>query len=230
MEKIRLTPVLVVEGKYDAVKLGELVDGLILTTQGFSIFTDSEKQQLIRRLGRRRGLLILTDSDAAGFRIRRFLNDIAQGLPVKNLYIPGIAGKERRKSHPGKEGLLGVEGMDATLLRRLLREADVTPAAPRSGRAVSYADLYEWGLSGTAGAADKRRLLLEQLGLPQRLSKKALLEVIGSLYTYEEFVQVVQRALTAPAAPAAPGTETPPGDMPAEKNPAPAAAPPAQQT
>ena len=86
MEKIRLNQVLIVEGKYDAAKLSELVDGLILTTNGFSVFTDAEKQQLIVELGRRRGLLILTDSDAAGFRIRRFLNDIAQGLPVKNLY------------------------------------------------------------------------------------------------------------------------------------------------
>ena len=191
MDKIRLEQVLVVEGKYDAAKLNELVDGLILTTNGFSVFSDREKQQLIVELGRRRGLLILTDSDAAGFRIRRFLNDIAQNVPVRNIYIPGIAGKESRKSHPGKEGLLGVEGIDAELLRRLLRQAGIErEAAPRSGRQITYADLYQLGISGTDGAADRRRTLLERIGLPLRLSKKALLEVLNSLYTYEEFCAI----------------------------------------
>lgn len=186
MEKIRLNQVLIVEGKYDAAKLSELVDGLILTTNGFSVFTDAEKQQLIVELGRRRGLLILTDSDAAGFRIRRFLNDIAQGLPVKNLYIPSVSGKESRKPHPGKEGLLGVEGMDAALLRRLLAAVGEAEAAPRSGSPITYADLYELGISGTQGAAERRRGLLQRTGLPLRLGKRALLQVLNSLYTREE--------------------------------------------
>ncbi len=190
MEKLRLAPVLLVEGKYDAAKLSELVDGLILTTGGFSIFSDTEKQQLIVELGRRRGLLVLTDSDAAGFRIRRFINDIAQGLPVKNIYIPSIAGKESRKAHPGKEGLLGVEGMNIDLLRRLLAQAGQQIAAPRAGSAITYADLYELGVSGTPGAAQRRRALLGSIGLPLRLSKKALLEVLNSLYTKEEFAAV----------------------------------------
>lgn len=192
MEKIRLTQVLIVEGKYDVAKLSELVDGLILTTGGFSVFTDVEKQQLIVELGRRRGLLVLTDSDAAGFRIRRFLNDIAQNVPVKNLYIPNVKGKESRKAHPGKEGLLGVEGMDASLLRRLLAEADVQEPKPRAGRFITYADLYELGVSGTQGAAQRRRALLHSVGLPLRLSKKALLEVLNSLYSYEEFAVLIE--------------------------------------
>lgn len=190
MDKIRLNRVLIVEGKYDAAKLSDLVDGLIITTNGFSIFSDTEKQQLIVELGRRRGLLVLTDSDAAGFRIRRFLNDIAQNVPVKNVYIPSIAGKESRKPHAGKEGLLGVEGINAELLRSLLEKAGETEAPPRSGRSITYADLYELGISGTAGAADRRRALLQKAGLPLRLSKKALLEVVNSLYTYEEFAQI----------------------------------------
>lgn len=189
MEKLRLSQVLLVEGKYDAAKLSELVDGLILTTGGFSIFTDTEKQQLIKDLGRRRGLLVLTDSDAAGFRIRRFLNDIAQGLPVKNVYIPSLPGKERRKPHPGKEGLLGVEGMEAATLRALLAAAGQA-AAPRAGRAITYADLYALGVSGTQGAAGRRRALLQSIGLPLRLSKKALLQVLNSLYSYQEFADI----------------------------------------
>ncbi len=187
VEKIRLNRVLVVEGKYDAAKLSDLVDGLIITTNGFSVFSDEEKQQLIVELGRRRGLLVLTDSDAAGFRIRRFLNDIAQNVSVKNVYIPSVEGKERRKAHAGKEGLLGVEGIDAALLRRLLENAGEQTALPRTGRSITYADLYELGVSGTPGAAERRRELLRTAGLPLRLSKKALLEVVNSLYTYEEF-------------------------------------------
>ena len=190
MDKIRLNRVLIVEGKYDAAKLSDLVDGLIITTNGFSVFSDTEKQQLIVELGRRRGLLVLTDSDAAGFRIRRFLNDIAQNVSVKNVYIPSVAGKESRKPHAGKEGLLGVEGIDADTLRRLLEKAGETEAPPRSGRSITYADLFELGISGTAGAADRRRALLHKTGLPLRLSKKALLEVVNSLYTYEEFVEI----------------------------------------
>lgn len=194
MDKIRIDRILIVEGKYDAAKLSDLVDGLIITTNGFSVFSDTEKQQLIVELGRRRGLLVLTDSDAAGFRIRRFLNDIGQNISVKNIYIPSIAGKESRKPHAGKEGLLGVEGIDAALLRQLLSEAGEKSAVPRSGRKITYADLYELGVSGTSGAADRRRALLHEAGLPLRLSKKALLEVINSLYSYEEFVQLCQSA------------------------------------
>ncbi len=197
MEKIRINSVLVVEGKYDAAKLSDLVDGLIITTNGFSVFSDTEKQQLIVELGRRRGLLVLTDSDAAGFRIRRFLNDIAQNVPVKNVYIPNVAGKESRKSHAGKEGLLGVEGMDAALLRRLLEQAGEKEVPARAGRDITYADLYELGVSGTAGAAQRRRDLLQKAGLPLRLSKKALLDVVNSLYSYEEFAQLCREPASA---------------------------------
>lgn len=194
MEKIRLNRVLIVEGKYDAAKLSDLVDGLIITTNGFSVFSDVEKQQLIVELGRRRGLLVLTDSDAAGFRIRRFLNDIAQNVSVKNVYIPSVVGKESRKPHAGKEGLLGVEGMNAELLRSLLAKAGETEAPPRTGREITYADLYELGISGTTGASDRRRALLEKAGLPLRLSKKALLEVVNSLYSYDEFANLCASA------------------------------------
>ena len=190
-EKLRVREVLVVEGKYDAARLQNLVDGLVLCTGGFNVFTSEETKELILRMGRARGLCVLTDSDAAGFRIRRYLNDIAQGLSVKNAYIPAMPGKERRKAKPGKEGLLGVEGVPSEAILRALQTAGAREKAKRAGRAITYTDLYELGLSGTEGSAGVRRAWLQSLGLPPRLSKKALCEVLNSLYTYEEFVQTV---------------------------------------
>ena len=122
---------------------------------------------------------------------------IGTELPVKNLYIPSVPGKESRKPHPGKEGLLGVEGMDAALLRRLLAAVGEAEAAPRSGSPITYADLYELGLSGTSGAAERRRGLLHSTGLPLRLSKRALLQVLNSLYTREE-LEALCRQLPPP--------------------------------
>ena len=152
-----------------------------------SPFTSEETKELILRLGRVRGLCVLTDSDAAGFRIRRYLNDLAQGFSVKNAYIPAVPGKEKRKAKPGKEGLLGVEGVPDEVIITALRRAGVNGQAPRTGRAIDYADLYELGLSGTPGAAGVRRRVLQRAGLPPRLSKKALCAALSSLYTYEEF-------------------------------------------
>ncbi len=186
MNKLRLEEAVVVEGKYDAVKLAQLVDGLILTTNGFAIFQDAGTCQLLREIGRKRGIIVLTDSDAAGFRIRRRLNQLGPGVRVKNAYIPALGGKERRKEKPSKEGLLGVEGVPDEVILRALRTAGAIEKAPRTGRAITYTDLFELGLSGTAGSAERRRAWLSAIGLPPRLSKKALCEVLNSLYTYEE--------------------------------------------
>lgn len=191
MNRLRVEEIILVEGKYDAAKLADLVDGLILTTDGFSIFHNEEKKRLILELGRKRGILVLTDSDAAGFRIRSYLNQLARGITVKNAYIPAVAGKERRKAAPSKEGLLGVEGVPAETILRALRAAGAHERAGRAGRAITYADLYEWGLSGTAGSAGARRAWLQSIGLPPRLSKKALCEVLNSLYTYEELTRLL---------------------------------------
>lgn len=187
MEKLRIREVLVVEGRYDAAKLSALVDGLIITTGGFSIFSDPEKRALLKRLGEKHGLIILTDSDAAGFRIRRYINQFASGVSIKNVYIPSVKGKEARKAVPSKEGLLGVEGMPAQLLYQALETAGATKVPDRAGRPITFTDLYELGISGTPDSAEKRRKLLLRLGLPLRLSKKALVEVLNSLYSYEEF-------------------------------------------
>ena len=191
MKKLRVEEVIVVEGKYDAAKLADLVDGLILTTNGFSVFKNAETKRLLVELGKKRGIIVLTDSDDAGFRIRNYINKLAQGICVKNAYVPAIAGKERRKAQPSKEGVLGVEGVPSEAILRALQTAGAREKAKRAGRAITYTDLYELSLSGTGGSAGVRRAWLQSLGLPPRLSKKALCEVLNSLYTYEEFVQTV---------------------------------------
>ncbi len=185
-ERLRIEQVIVVEGRYDASALAPLVDALILTTDGFAIYKDKQTQALLKELGRKRGIILLTDSDAAGFRIRTFLTNLIGESYVKQAYVPAIHGKEARKSQPGKEGLLGVEGISADLLRKALLDAGASQQTPRQGRSIAYVDLYQWGLSGTAGSQEKRFALLKKLGLPNRLSKKALLDVLNQLYTYEE--------------------------------------------
>lgn len=191
MNKLRIEEVIVVEGKYDAAKLADLVDGLILTTNGFSVFKNEETKRLLLELGRKRGIIVLTDSDDAGFRIRNYINQLARGIRVKNAYIPAIAGKESRKQQPSKEGLLGVEGVPSQVILQALQTAGAHERAQRAGRAITYTDLYELGLSGTAGSAQTRRVWLQSIGLPPRLSKKALCDVLNSLYTYEEFVALL---------------------------------------
>lgn len=186
-ERLRLKELVVVEGRYDAAALAGVVDGLILTTDGFSIFSDDEKKALLRHLGAQRGLILLTDSDAAGFRIRHYLEKIAGNCEIKHAYIPAVAGKESRKAQPSKEGTLGVEGMRPEVLREALLRAGAGELPPRrAGEALSYTDLYELGISGGAGSARRRHLLLQRTGLPPRLSKRALRQVLGSLYTREE--------------------------------------------
>ncbi|MFQ9680465.1 MAG: toprim domain-containing protein [Ruthenibacterium lactatiformans] len=172
MKKLRVEEVIVVEGKYDAAKLADLVDGLILTTNGFSVFKNAETKRLLVELGKKRGIIVLTDSDDAGFRIRNYINKLVQGICVKNAYVPAIAGKERRKAQPSKEGVLGVEGVPSEAILRALQTAGA--GKERAGRAITYTDLYELGLSGTEESAGVRRAWLQSLGLPPRLSKSAV--------------------------------------------------------
>ena len=186
MKKLRVEEVIVVEGKYDAAKLADLVDGLILTTNGFSVFKNAETKRLLVELGKKRGIIVLTDSDDAGFRIRNYINKLAQGICVKNAYVPAIAGKERRKAQPSKEGVLGVEGVPSEAILRARQTAGAREKAKRAGRAITYTDLYDWGLSGTAGSAERKTKLLNALGLPPRLSKKELVEALNRLYSFEQ--------------------------------------------
>ncbi len=193
MERLRIEQVILVEGKYDATRLAGLVDALILTTDGFGIYRNRELQALLRTVGRQQGILLLTDPDAAGFRIRHFVTGLVGEEYVRQAYVPALPGKEPRKARPGREGLLGVEGVPAELLYKALLNAGAEPRAPRTGRAITYTDLYEWGLSGTPGSAGQRHALLKRAGLPPRLSKKALCELLNRLYTYEEFAAIASR-------------------------------------
>lgn len=193
---LKLKEILLVEGKYDAARLHNLVEGTVLTTDGFRVMKDRALQTMLKRLGRAQGLIILTDSDAAGFKIRHFVTGLVGAEYVLQAYVPAIPGKESRKEVPGKEGLLGVEGVSDEIILQSLQDAlksrpssaAVTDTAPQ---AITYTDLYEWGISGTANSAERRRILLRQLGLPPRLSKKELLQVLSTLYTRESLAQQI---------------------------------------
>lgn len=196
MEKIKINRVIIVEGKYDQIKLSALIDGIIIKTDGFRIYKDKEKAALIRALGKKHGLLVLTDSDHAGFQLRGYLRSIAKDADIRQVYIPQVKGKERRKAKPGKENLLGVEGMTAETLYALLKKAGVEVAdEPRDEnvRRITKLDFFEDGLSGGADSAAKRQLLLKELDLPSYLTANALLEIINSMMTYEEYKSFADR-------------------------------------
>ena len=168
-EMIHTSRVLIVEGKYDAARLSHLTDAMILLTDGFGIYSDKKRQQLFKALAQKNGLILLTDSDAAGFRIRTYITNLVGEKNVVQAYVPAIHGKEKRKEQPGKEGLLGVEGVDDAIVLQALRdalgaEAGAAPTRPK-GRQITYTDLYEWGLSGRPGSAERKAKLLNALGL-----------------------------------------------------------------
>ena len=197
--KLNLTQALVVEGKYDAARLANLVDATILTTDGFAIFKDKTMQALFKRIAAAQGMILLTDSDAAGFKIRHYITGLVGPQNVLQAYIPAVPGKEPRKPEPGKEGLLGVEGVDDAIVLQALRDAlgaEAGAAAARpEGRQITYTDLYEWGLSGRPGSAERKAKLLNALGLPPRLSKKELVEALNRLYTFEQLDELQLKIL-----------------------------------
>ena len=185
-----------VEGRYDRNTLSQVVDALILETSGFGIFRDEEQLALLRRLADTRGLILLTDPDGAGFVIRNYLKGALPKDKVKHAYVPDIHGKERRKRTPGKEGKLGVEGMSPERLLQALQRAGATfigeDTPPSNTGGLTTADLYALGLTGTPDAAARRAKLLHHLELPARMSTKALLAVLNTLYSAEEARQLVE--------------------------------------
>ena len=188
MEKVK--EVIVVEGRYDKNTLSQVVDAHIIETSGFGIFNDREKQRLLTKLAESRGLIVLTDSDGAGFVIRNFIKGFVDPKFVKHAYIPEIEGKERRKSKASKEGHLGVEGMRPQVLLDALKRAKATfddRADTARPVPISKADMYKMGLSGGESSRAKRQELLKKLDLPQKLSADALLAVLNALMTREEF-------------------------------------------
>ena len=185
-EKLTVAQAIIVEGKYDKIKLDSIIQGVILVTNGYRIFKDPEKMALIRYFAAHTGIIILTDSDRAGFRIRSYLKGSIPEGKITHVYIPDIFGKEKRKDKPSAEGKLGVEGMERSVLEDACRRAGVlTETAPvRSG--LTRLDLYELGLTGGRDSASRRRALLEQLGLPTLLSTGGMLEVLNTMMTRQE--------------------------------------------
>ena len=192
---ITIKEAVIVEGKYDKIKLSNFIDGLIITTDGFGVFKDKEKQQLIRHLAKTRGLLVLTDSDGAGFVIRSFLKGIVPPEQVKNAYIPDIFGKEKRKASPSKEGKLGVEGLSEEILSQAISRSGatctITDSVQKSVDAITKADLFLLGLSGCDNAAENRDKLKKRLNLPQKLTPNSLLAVLNCLMTKNELIQIM---------------------------------------
>lgn len=195
---IRIREAILVEGRYDVNTVRQVVDTVVLESGGFRIFNDKEQLKLLRRIANTRGLIVLTDSDGAGFVIRNYLKGALPAGRVKQAYVPDIAGKERRKRHGSKEGKLGVEGMRPEIILEALRRAgatiiqedDSSTAAPASPP-ITKADFYEWGLSGGLGSTQRRAAVLKALDLPAHMTANALLEFINAVGTREE----IQNAL-----------------------------------
>lgn len=192
---IKLDRPVIVEGKYDIIKLSNIIDGLIIKTDGFGIFNDKEKQALLRRLAAEKGIIVLTDSDSAGFLIRNFIKKTIPADRITHVYIPDIFGKEKRKNEASREGKLGVEGINEDIILEAFRKAGIgaekksedTPA-----REITNIDLYEFGLSGRPDSKAKRKLLLKSLSLPERMSSSSMVKVLNCFVTYEEFTEKVK--------------------------------------
>ena len=190
---IRIREAIIVEGRYDKNTLAQVVDAPILETSGFGIFHDSQRLALLRRLAETRGIIVLTDSDGAGFVIRNYLRGAIDPAQVKHAYIPDVAGKERRKRTASKEGKLGVEGMRPEVLLEALRRAGATidEESAVKGNSITKADLYDLGLIGP-DSVEKRKALCKRLELPEHLSANALVEVLNLLMSREELQGLFQ--------------------------------------
>lgn len=191
---IKVDRAIIVEGRYDKIKLSSIIDGVIIETEGFGVFNNKEKQRLIRKLAATKGLLILTDSDSAGFTIRSFINGIVPTEQIKHAYIPDIFGKEKRKTEASKEGKLGVEGMKPEIIVEALEKAGVfceeTDCTQK--REITKLDLYEDGFSGKPDSDKKRKKLLKYLDLPERLKANALVQILNTFLTYEDYKKAVE--------------------------------------
>lgn len=184
---IKINEAVVVEGKYDKIKLSNILDALIIETNGFGIYKDKERRDFIRRLAKERGLIILTDSDHSGFQIRNFIANCAKGGSVKHLYIPDVYGKERRKEQPSKEGKLGVEGISDDILIKLFSDNGVEYENSQPRELITNYDFFAAGISGTPEAGKKKKKLLKQLNLPEFLSTNSLLDCLNSMMSKSEF-------------------------------------------
>lgn len=190
---IKIKQAIIVEGKYDKIKLSRFIDAPIITTDGFGIFKDKERQRLLRTLADTNGIVVLTDSDSAGFVIRSFIGSAVDKSKIINAYIPDIKGRERRKTEDSKEGLLGVEGVSEQVIIDALTSAGVLcESGEKSCGEITKLTLFELGLSGGKDSAEKRARLLAYFGLPSRLTANALVEVLNCITTPDELEKAVR--------------------------------------
>ncbi|MCI6353633.1 toprim domain-containing protein [Eubacterium coprostanoligenes] len=191
-EKIKLTEAVIVEGKYDKIKLSNILDAFIIETNGFAIFKDKSKLSFIKKLAKERGIIILTDSDHAGFMIRNYISSGVPKEQIKNVYIPDIFGKEKRKDTPSKEGKLGVEGMTKEVILASLEKAGVSSTSSVCDNPITTVDFYDLGLTGGANSKAKRKAVCKALDLPEFLSTSSLISCINNFMTKEEFFDLCQ--------------------------------------
>lgn len=191
---VKIKEAILVEGRYDKITLSQIVDAPIFQTDGFGIFKDKEKMSLLRQVAQKRGLIVFTDADGAGFVIRNHVKSAIPGQFLKHAYTPDLFGKERRKAAPGKEGKLGVEGMRPEIILDALRRAGATFEDDNnslSRPSITKQDMFELGLSGGADSKTKRTTLLERLGFPAHMSANALLEALNLMYSKDELMEIL---------------------------------------
>ena len=193
---VKIREAIVVEGRYDKNTLSQIVDATILETSGFGIFKDKQQMKLLRKAAEKRGLIVFTDADGAGFVIRNHIKSAIPGKYLKHAYTPDVFGKERRKAAPGKEGKLGVEGMRPEVILDALRKAGATiegETETRTMQEITKADLVVLGLSGMPGSEENRKRLVKKLDLPERISPNGLLQALNLLYTLEELTELMEQ-------------------------------------
>ena len=190
---LNIKEAIVVEGVYDEIKVKQLVDATVITTNGFRIYNDKKKIEMIRRYAESTGIIIFTDSDRAGFRIRNHVKNLVGNKNVRHAYIPDIKGKEKRKSAPSKEGFLGVEGVrDADIVEALKNAGFTQRQESHDERLITKADLFADGLSGNSSSSERRGALLKKLQLPEKISTNMMLDVLNDLYGYDEYKKMIQ--------------------------------------
>ena len=193
---LKVKEAVIVEGKYDKIKLSNLLDALIIETNGFSVYKDKKKLAFIKKLANERGLIVITDSDHSGFQIRNYLSSVIPKDKIKHIYIPDIYGKEKRKKEPSKEGKIGVEGINDDILLELFKKANISSQSIVINNPITSVDMFTLELSGTPNAKQNKKKLLKSLDLPEFLSTSSLISYINSSMTKDEFYKYCDNLFT----------------------------------